>query len=136
MVTNVFVFGTLKRGFPLHEQGLSGAAFLGNCRTHGQFPMLIAGSRFAPMMFNEPGVGFQVAGELYEVDDRALSRLDAMESVGAPGSLRVPIEVEPLEGGPSTVAQVYMKSRHLADPMHSGYLACYNDRRFVLPART
>lgn len=95
--------------------------------------MLIAGPRFAPMMFNEPGAGFQVAGELYEVDDRILSRLDRLESVGAPGNLRLPVEVEPLEGGLSTLAQVYMKSRHLADPVHSGYLARYNDRRFVVP---
>ncbi|MDG4876144.1 gamma-glutamylcyclotransferase [Mesorhizobium sp. WSM4935] len=120
-------------GLPLHEQGLSGAAFRGNCRTHERFPMLIAGPRFAPMMFKEPGVGLQVAGELYGIDDRALLRLDRIESVGVPGNWRVPIEVEPLEGGPSTMAQVYMKSRRLADPIHSGYLACYNDRRFVLP---
>ncbi|MBZ9850716.1 gamma-glutamylcyclotransferase [Mesorhizobium sp. CA14] len=136
MASKVFVFGTLKMGYPLHEQGLSGAAFLGNCRTHERLPMLIAGPRFAPMMFNEPGAGFQVAGELYEVDERILSRLDRLESVGAPGNLRVPVEVEPFEGGTSILAQVYMKSRHLADPVHSGYLAYYNDRRFVLPPST
>lgn len=96
--------------------------------------MLIAGPRFAPMMFNEPGVGFQVAGELYEVDDRTLSRLHAIVSVSAPGSLRR--SRLRLSKGPSPVAQVYMKSRLLADPVHSGYLACYNDWRFVLPGRT
>ncbi|WP_244508370.1 gamma-glutamylcyclotransferase family protein [Mesorhizobium sp. LCM 4577] len=99
MVWKVFVFGTLKMGFPLHDRGLSGAAFLGNRRTRERFPMLIAGPRFAPMMFNEPGVGFQVAGELYAVDDRALLRLDRIESIGSPGNWRVPIEVDPLEAG-------------------------------------
>ena len=46
----VFVFGTLKHGFPLHEEGLSGAEFLGRCRTVQRYPMLIAGPRFAPMI--------------------------------------------------------------------------------------
>nr|WP_245418778.1 gamma-glutamylcyclotransferase family protein [Mesorhizobium sp. WSM3864] len=132
MRVNLFVFGTLKRGFPLHKAGLFGAASLGACRTLERFPMLIAGPRFAPMMFNEPGRGFHVRGELYAVDDRALARLDRIESVGQPGNLRVPIEVEPIEGGPHVLAQAYMKSRRLADPVHSGYLDFYEDRRFKL----
>ncbi|WP_156751099.1 gamma-glutamylcyclotransferase family protein [Mesorhizobium sp. AA23] len=134
MLVNLFVFGTLKRGFPLHKAGLSGAACIGACRTRERFPMLIAGPRFAPMMFNEPGLGFHVRGELYAVDDRALAGLDRIESVGKPGNLRVPIEVEPIEGGPHVLAQAYMKSRRLADPVHSGYLDFYDDRRFKLHA--
>jgi gamma-glutamylaminecyclotransferase len=58
MVQKVFVFGTLKRGFPLHDQGLSDARFLGIYRTRKRYPLLIAGPWFAPMMFNEPGVGY------------------------------------------------------------------------------
>lgn len=57
---NVFVFGTLKQGFPLHEQGLSSAEYIGTYKTRQRYPMLIAGSRFAPMMFNEPGVGLHM----------------------------------------------------------------------------
>ncbi|MCA0010541.1 gamma-glutamylcyclotransferase [Mesorhizobium sp. B294B1A1] len=128
----LFVFGTLKKGFPLHGEGLSEAAFLGVYRTRERFPMLIAGPRFAPMMFNEPGVGFQVGGELYAVDDRALANLDRMESVGKPGNLRVLIEAEPVGGGAPVSAYVYMKTRHLAAPIHSGYLEDYDDRRFTL----
>ncbi|MCA0002632.1 MULTISPECIES: gamma-glutamylcyclotransferase family protein [unclassified Mesorhizobium] len=81
---------------------------------------------------NEPGVGFQVGGELYAVDDRALANLDRIESVGKPGNLRVLIEAEPVDGGPPVSAYVYMKSRHLAAPIHSRYLKDYNDRRFAL----
>ncbi|MBZ9894091.1 gamma-glutamylcyclotransferase [Mesorhizobium sp. BR1-1-6] len=132
MMRKLFVFGTLKKGFPLHGEGLSEAAFLGAYRTRERFPMLIAGPRFAPMMFNEPGVGFQVGGELYAVDDRALANLDRIESVGTPGNLRVLIEAEPVDGGPPVSAYVYMKSRHLAAPIHSRYLKDYNDRRFAL----
>jgi gamma-glutamylaminecyclotransferase len=38
MVQKVFVFGTLKRGFPLHDQGLSGAKFLGGYKTRKRYP--------------------------------------------------------------------------------------------------
>lgn len=58
----VFAFGTLKKGFPFHEKGgLSQAEFLGAHRTRACFPLVIAGPRFAPMMFNEPGTGIAYA---------------------------------------------------------------------------
>jgi gamma-glutamylaminecyclotransferase len=131
MVQKVFVFGTLKRSFPLHERGLRGAAFLGARKTRERYPMLIAGPWFAPMMFNEPGVGFQVVGELYAVEDGAMANLDRLESLGKPGNFRVAIEVEPVEGGSPSLAYVYMKARERADPPHSGYLEVYEDRRYV-----
>ncbi|RWL50252.1 gamma-glutamylcyclotransferase [Mesorhizobium sp. M2E.F.Ca.ET.209.01.1.1] len=132
LAENVFVFGTLKRGFPLHDEGLSGARFIGPYRTKKRYPMLIAGPRIAPMMFNEPGSGLHVSGELYALDERALAKLDSIESVGKPGNFRILVEVEPLAGGPGTLAHAYMKSRSLADPIHSGLLDRYEDRRFTL----
>jgi gamma-glutamylaminecyclotransferase len=128
----VFAVGTLKRGFPLHD-GLAGAQFCGEYRTADRFPMLIAGPWYAPMILNEPGVGHQLLGELYEVDEVCLARLDRMESVGKPGNFRVAIEVEPVNDGAPCTAFAYMKSRALADPIHSGYLASYQDRRFIPP---
>src|SRR5947199_722720 len=83
----VFVFGTLKRGFPLHH-GMTGALFLGRYQTVRPFPMFVAGPWFAPMMMNEPGVGHHVIGELYDADEVQLARLDAMESLGKPGNFR------------------------------------------------
>ena len=128
----LFVFGTLKRGFPLHD-GIAGARFLGEHRTVERFPLMIAGPWFAPMMLNEPGFGHQVLGELYEVDEDRLVHIDAMESIGQPGNLRILIDVAPIPGGPSTRAYAYMKSRALADPAHSDYLWSYQDRRFIPP---
>jgi len=127
---HVFVFGTLKKGFPLHERGLLGANFVGQYTTCERFPLVIAGPRFAPMMFNEPGVGFRVVGELYALGEQTLTDLDRLESVGLPGNMRVAIDVEPIGGGRSVSAHAYMKSRDLAQPMHSGYLKIYEDRRF------
>ncbi|MDN3722690.1 gamma-glutamylcyclotransferase family protein [Roseibium salinum] len=86
MVRKVFVFGTLKRGFPLHERGLSEAKLLGQYRTRERYPLLVAGPWFAPMMLNEPGIGYQVVGELYETNDITIENLERIESVGEPGN--------------------------------------------------
>ena len=132
MPVKVFVFGTLKRGFPLHH-GMAGAKFLGEYQTVERFPMFVAGPWFAPMMMNEPGVGLHVLGELYDVDDAQLACLDGIESIGRPGNLRMSIEIEPMRAGARCTAFAYMKSRVLADPIHTGCLACYQDRRFIPP---
>jgi hypothetical protein len=66
--TNVLAVGTLKRGFPLHH-GLAGARFVGEYRSVERFPMLVAGPWYAPMIFDEPGLAYQLLGELYEIDE-------------------------------------------------------------------
>ncbi|AVA25602.1 AIG2-like family protein (plasmid) [Rhizobium sp. NXC24] len=129
----LFAFGTLKRGFALHERGLARAQYRGLFKTRKPYPMLIAGRWFAPMMFDEPGNGTTVKGELYEVDDQTLRRLDLLESIGRPGHFRGLIELERVGGGDSSVAFAYFKSRSLAKPMHSDYLSTYDDRRFIPP---
>lgn len=134
-VTRVFVFGTLKKGFALHDRGLRGARCLGPCRMVERFPLLIAGPWFAPIMLDRPGTGHNVKGELYEVDAARLALLDRLESVGAPGNFRRLVEVAPIEGGAACPAQAYMKSASLATPVHSEYLEDYQDRRFIPPER-
>jgi gamma-glutamylaminecyclotransferase len=127
----VFVFGTLKEGFPLHRQGLDDTPKRLDCRTVERFPMFIAGPWYAPMMMNEPGSGRQVRGELYEVDDTRLALLDGLESVGKPGNFRVVIEVEALDGSARWPAYAYVKSRVFANPIHSDLVEVYDDDRFV-----
>ena len=132
---NLFVFGTLKKGFALHTPALDGACYVGAYRTVMPYRMVIAGPWFAPMMLPEPGAGHRVKGELYHVNAPYLERIDAVESVGVPGNLRIEIEVEPVEGGASVRAFAYAKSAALATPAHSGFLEEYQDRRFVPPWR-
>jgi gamma-glutamylaminecyclotransferase len=127
----VFVFGTLKQGFPLHRQGLGDTPKRRDCRTVERFPMFIAGPWYAPMMMNEPGYGLQVRGELYEVDDTRLVLLDGLESVGKPGNFRVVIEVEALDSSARCLAFAYVKSRVFATPIHSDLVEVYDDDRFV-----
>jgi gamma-glutamylaminecyclotransferase len=126
----LFVFGTLKRGFPLHERGLSGARFLCPAETVEARPLLIAGEWFAPMLIDEPGVGESVHGELFAIERTRL----ALEAIGKPGNLRKRIRVA-MANGRRCSALAYMKERVLAEPVHAGPLACYDDRRFVPPER-
>jgi len=126
----ILALGTLKAGFPLHD-ALRGARFLGRFRTVEPFPMFVAGPWYAPMILDEPGTGLQIRGELYEIDDDVLAKLDALESVGKPGNFRRIVQVEPMSGGSALPAFVYIKARELAVPAHTGCLDDYQDRRFV-----
>jgi gamma-glutamylaminecyclotransferase len=129
----IFAFGTLKKGYALHDEGLSDAEFLGNYRTVQRFPMLIAGSWFAPMMLDAPGKGLRVKGELYNIAESKLPLLDALESVGSPGHFRKSIQVCRDDGSETGWAFAFLKSPDLAIPVHSGYLDEYTDGRFVPP---
>src|SRR5687767_8372029 len=127
----VFVFGTLKRGFPLHSLGLGGAEYLGNCRTVEAYPVVIAGPWFAPMMFDLRKSGVRVEGELYAIDDRQLARLDELESVGTPGNFRRQVEVETISPRRVAHAFAFMKDPRMAAPIHSDFLSVYVDKRFI-----
>jgi len=132
---NLFVFGTLKRGFPLHH-ALNAASLRGKGRTLLRYPMVIAGSRHAPMMFNEPGIGCHVTGEIYQLDDVCLEELDKLESVDTPGNTRARLRVLPIGAELSVGAWAYFKARQLAAPIHTGYLESYEDfRSFVGPPK-
>jgi len=127
----LFVFGTLKNGFPLHDPCLGGATYLGAYHTVEPYPMFIAGQWFAPMMLDKPGNGFHVSGELYEIDRARLAAIDAVESIGKAGNFRISIEVIPVEGGGRGHAFAYVKSENLARAVHSPCLTDYQDRRFI-----
>ena len=49
----LFVYGTLKRGFPLHW-AINGVPYVGPYRTVDRYPLFVAGPRYAPMMLDEP----------------------------------------------------------------------------------
>jgi len=81
MKHHVFVYGTLKKGFPNHEDYLGSARQLGKYQTLEKYPLVLCGPRYVPCMIYSPGDGRHVAGELYEVDDECLNRIDALERV-------------------------------------------------------
>ena len=77
----VFVYGTLKKGFPNHDDYMESAKRLGKYKTVEKFPLVLCGMRYVPCMLHRPGRGHHVEGELYEVDDECLNRIDALERV-------------------------------------------------------
>ena len=54
MPTLVFVFGTLKQGFP-NAATNRGARWPGNFRTEAAFPLYLVGERHVPWLLNAPG---------------------------------------------------------------------------------
>jgi gamma-glutamylaminecyclotransferase len=129
----VFIYGTLKRGFALHEKGLSNARFLGDVQTVSPYPLFIAADFFGPMMLNRPGEGVPVRGELFEIQDDELPNLDELEDVGKEGSFRADVQVAPIGGGVVVNAIGFFKSENWLDPIHSDHLSDYQDRRFIPP---
>ncbi len=92
MSTLLFVYGTLKRGCCNHTR-LAGQRFVGLARTMpghrlhdmGGYPGLVAASE-------EPG---GVEGEIWSVDAKALSQLDAFEGVAEGLYRRAPVALQP-----------------------------------------
>lgn len=80
---HVFVYGTLKRGQPNHhwltreENGV--ARFLGTGATVRQFPLVIGTRYNIPFLLDRCGLGHNVHGEVYEIDDSMLQNLDILE---------------------------------------------------------
>ena len=129
----VFIYGTLKRGFALHDKGLGNSEYIGDVVTVEPYPLLIAAPFYGPMMLEQPGIGLQVTGELFEVPEDDLPVLDKLEDVGEEGSFRAILKVQASGGGLVHDALVFLKDENWLDPIHSGFLSAYNDRRFIPP---
>ena len=109
--TLVFVFGTLKSGFPNFATNRGrrvGSLF----RTLERHPLLLVGERHVPWMIDSPGEGERVAGEVYDVDAAALVAMDDLEGIGRPdGYHRKALRVQSSDAA-LVLAQVYMKHAH------------------------
>lgn len=115
-MTQIFVYGTLKRGQPNHHRMLDSAngeaGFLSTACTVQKFPLVIAGPHNVPFLLDVPGQGHRIRGELYTVDERMLAFLDDFEMVPTRYQ-RVPVElqVERSEGGGSATAEAFVYIR-------------------------
>lgn len=100
---DIFVYGTLKRGFYNHDRILGhneGAEFLGSGLTKPTFTMLDMG----PYPGVVEGGETAIKGEVYRVDEATLTRLDALE--GHPSFYRrTPIT---LDGGGEQEVEIYL----------------------------
>lgn len=82
-LSRVFVYGTLKNGQPNHywltnpTNGL--AEFLTKGKTKNQFPLVIGTQYNVPFLLMSPGNGRNINGEIYEIDEKMLEKLDVLE---------------------------------------------------------
>lgn len=74
---NLFVYGTLKKGFGNHHY-LKTATLLGAAKTALPYPMILKHKAF-PYLINKPKKGLQVKGELYQIDYPTLLKIDELE---------------------------------------------------------
>lgn len=78
---------------------MASAKPLGKYQTIEKYPLVLCGARYVPCMIDSPGKGHRVEGELYEVDDECLNRIDALERIQySDGYRRIVILVSPSEG--------------------------------------
>jgi gamma-glutamylaminecyclotransferase len=116
MSSLVFVYGTLKEGFPNFHLN-PGLRVPGTYRTRQRFPFYVVRLPIedrAPWLVNSPGDGVQVLGQVFEVDAATLRAMDSFEEVGLPtGYVRVALELERAgQAGEVLSAHVYMKEAH------------------------
>jgi len=129
MKYRIFVYGTLKEGFPNHDRYMQSAEKVGNYQTVDNYPLVLIGNRYVPCMINLPGTGKPVKGELYDVDDDGLKRLDALERIKKPdGYRRIKIEVRSVEKNDALFleAYTYLIPPKFAKDRRSEYLKIYS----------
>ncbi len=128
----VFVYGTLKRGFPYAAE-MDGERLLGRYRTREAYPLVVGGRWFSPILIAEPGVGQRVFGEVYEVGDTMLAHLDGLEGTHHPlGYTRITIDIVSLDGAGEFEAWAYVKDRARIGVIHSHPMEEYRlDPRYV-----
>ncbi len=125
-MTLVFVYGTLKQGFP--NQAINRGRRVGRAVTHQLWPLYLVGERRSPWLLDRPGEGLHVTGELYEVDEETLAGMDRLERIAEPdGYRRRTIAVTIPGEGAHRGAQVYLKDPALISPgdIKAGPLAEY-----------
>lgn len=79
-MTQVFVYGTLKRGKVRHSH-MKGATFLREAWTAATYALYQSPGVNYPCLVEDDNEGVAVEGELWEVPDECLTHLDVVEGV-------------------------------------------------------
>ncbi|XP_055317673.1 putative gamma-glutamylcyclotransferase CG2811 [Sitodiplosis mosellana] len=79
----VFVYGTLKINQPNHywlnDHANGASRLIANGNTSEKYPMVIATRYNIPFLVNQTTIGNFINGEIYEVDEKMLGKLDELE---------------------------------------------------------
>ena len=132
MLHRIFVYGTLKQGFPNFHIN-RGRRVPGHFVTVQRYPLFILGDAHLPWLVQQPGAGHAVTGELYEVDDDGLAAMDVLEQISEPGwDHREHIAVQAAVGAglaqAAVQAFVYFGTapRVASETVHAGPLPVYS----------
>ncbi len=129
LVARIFVYGTLKTGFPNFHIN-TGSRVPGEFVTVQKFPLYLIGPTQVPWLVNRPGDGECVVGEVFAVDADTLARMDVLEQIDEPlWYAREPLLVQALDDPttPPMQVQAYFGSaeRLTLETIHAGPLAKY-----------
>jgi gamma-glutamylaminecyclotransferase len=107
----IFVYGTLKEGFPNFDIN-TGRRQPGEFETCVAMPLYLVGKSCTPWLLDVPGQGHTVRGEVFAVDAPTLAAMDILEDVTqADGYRRIDIDVRrvDLAGFAPIRVQAYLK---------------------------
>lgn len=129
MRSRVFVYGTLKAGFPNFHVN-TGVQVPGDFVTVERFPLHVIGDIHVPWLVNRPGEGEHVRGQVFEVGAETLAGMDVLEQIDEPGwYTRAEIAVRPHADPAAVPLRVYVyfgdAARLTREPVHLGPLAEY-----------
>ncbi|MDB5857061.1 MAG: gamma-glutamylcyclotransferase [Ramlibacter sp.] len=133
----VFVFGTLKDGFPNFGTN-RGLRVPGSFKTRVAYPLYLVGDRYSPWLIDAPGSGFRVTGELYRADVEAITAMDTLERVSElDGYHRTILELEGVDSPGMVSAYAYLKQPQQLAPseIRAGPLGEYKHEHSALYQR-
>lgn len=131
---NVFVFGTLKQGFPNFYLN-QGKKLEDHFITQTTYLFYLVGERHTPCIFEKQGEGSGIQGEVYQVTDKQLKVLDQLERVDEPdGYFREKITVINTKTHETIEAYIYLKTEEQIDPteIKIGPIDCYLEEHATL----
>jgi gamma-glutamylaminecyclotransferase len=111
MHTRVFVYGTLKEGFPNFGPN-TGTRIPGVFVTKDRYPLYLVGERHSPWMVNTPDKGERVVGQVFEVKPEVLERIDILQRVSAPDGyerIQITVRSQSPEPGDEMLVHAYLK---------------------------
>ncbi|XP_046669482.1 putative gamma-glutamylcyclotransferase CG2811 isoform X2 [Homalodisca vitripennis] len=126
----VFVYGTLKTGEPNHhwltkpENGHS--KLVGEGMTLVKYPLVIASRYNIPFLLDVPGIGHNVSGEVYEIDEKMLSNLDILEDYPSYYTRRLETIVMKAEGSIQEQCWTYFLNGHKPHLLELPTMASYS----------
>ncbi|MEJ8840467.1 gamma-glutamylcyclotransferase family protein [Ramlibacter sp. AN1133] len=105
----VFVFGTLKEGFP--NFGVNrGTRVPGEFKTCAAYPLYLVGERHSPWLIEAPDTGLRVTGQVFRVDGETLDAMDRLERVAEhDGYRRKLLQLEEVGSSSLVSAYAYLK---------------------------